>query len=392
MNYNVIYDTIRISELIKEFLKNKSGEMPEELKKWIEESAEHKQLFEKTLNWNLLMKKIEQQQELDMGVEWISLRKKLSKRFSKYSFNRIQIVLAASLSAAIFVISLMVFNPHQPQKAEIPFDGNAILPGKVMATLVTSNKKIDLDSTMVIEVLKGTVVLDKLGKRLYDSEEIGTTKENKLITPRGGEYFIKLEDGTKIWLNSESELIYPEHFNSRFREIKISGEAYIEVAKNPFQPMYVVANNIKVKVLGTAFNISNYKNDTESSIALLEGSVQIESMNGTTLAQLTPNEQIVISNETGEMNVSEFDLQSVMAWRNNQFVFKNELLSSIIRKLERWYNIDISAEESLLKNRYSGMLYRHNTLEPIINILSKTNEMRFFEIYPGKVEIISCKK
>lgn len=213
------------------------------------------------------------------------------------------------------------------------------------------------------------------GKVLYgasrDSKPATSTGMNTLSTPRGRQYKLELQDGTKVWLNAASSITYPTVFDSEERIVKVSGEIYFEVAKNLAAPFKVeLADKTQVEVLGTHFNINAYDNESSFNTTLLEGSVRIRtSMHGSAL--MKPGEQAQV-NGKGIKLVRDVDLENVMAWKNGLFSFSDANLETVMRQLSRWYDLDVLYEGPTPDVEFNGEIDRSLTLSQVLNGLSAT--------------------
>ncbi|WP_293918081.1 MULTISPECIES: FecR family protein [unclassified Sphingobacterium] len=202
-----------------------------------------------------------------------------------------------------------------------------------------------------------------------------STAENGLLTvevPKAGKYKLTLSDGTNVWLNSSSELSYPTVFHSDQRIVKLSGEAYFDVAKDPNRPFRIELNGSVIEVLGTSFNVNAYTD--EISTSLVEGKVKIISGQKETL--LSPGNEALIKG--GEVAVSPADIQKNTAWQRGEFYFDSDNLSEIIKEVARWYDVEIVNAESLIVNTtYKGAISREAKLSEVLNILSSATQRRF---------------
>ena len=194
---------------------------------------------------------------------------------------------------------------------------------------------------------------------------------NIIETPRGGQYQIRLPDGSKVWLNAASKLIYPVSFNGRGqRVVELSGEAYFEIFKNKLQPFVVKSKNQEVTVLGTHFNINSYSDEGSVRTTLLEGSVRVNEVT------LKPNEQSVLVN--GKIAVRQVDPALAVDWKNGQFIFESEPLPSILRRVARWYNVTIIYTNTDKNNTtFSGVVSRADNVSSVLRMLQKTSKIKF---------------
>jgi ferric-dicitrate binding protein FerR (iron transport regulator) len=182
-------------------------------------------------------------------------------------------------------------------------------------------------------------------------------------------YQLILPDRTKVWLNSASTITYPTAFNSKQRNVSITGEAYFEVAKDKERPFHVAVNDMNIEVLGTHFNINSYANETDVKTTLLEGSIKLTTGNYNTV--LKPGEQAQLG-KNGRVNILQSeDMEQVMAWKKGYFNFKNAELPMVMRQLERWYDIDVHYEGEISQRHFQGELPRSMTLQEVLIVLQE---------------------
>jgi len=197
---------------------------------------------------------------------------------------------------------------------------------------------------------------------------------NRVEVPRGGEFSLKLEDGTQVWLNAESELRYPVHFTGKKRVVYLKGEAYFDVAKNPDAAFLVMVDDVVVKVYGTEFNVNAYEPDRIETV-LTRGAVSMK--HGERELMLSPNQKGAYFKTDGSMRVEHVDVLPYIAWKNGDFIFKDESLESIMNKLARWYNLDVFYQnESLKWIRLSGNLKRYKDVRDLFYSFEKISEAR----------------
>jgi len=265
-----------------------------------------------------------------------------------------------------------------------------IAPGGNRATLILANgKKILLDSASngLIAQESGIVISKTAdGQLLYtvsSAESINPLAFNTIVTPKGGQYQVALPDGTKVWLNASSDLKFPAAFGTRGRRVELSGEAYFEVAKNALRPFKVITDKQEVEVLGTHFNINSYADEGNTKTTLLQGSVKVSSPAFQLTKILRPGQQSVVSSQTIE--VKTVDIDEVMGWKNGLFIFNNENLESIMRKVSRWYNVTVEyQDESVKSDAFGGSVSRFGNVSEILRMLEITGNVRF-KITPEKI-------
>lgn len=200
---------------------------------------------------------------------------------------------------------------------------------------------------------------------------------NTLYTPAGQRACLVLQDGTEVWLNAKSKLIYPAQFTGKERRVKVEGEAFFNVAKDSVKPFIVSAMDVDMKVLGTQFNVYCYPDAGYVETSLLEGSVRVffsgKEKEG---ILLKPDQQVTAAN--GKMVVKPIRLNEHFLWRDGVYAFENEPLIDILKKLELYYDVKIIVEDtSMFKETYTGKFRQRDSLDDIFKILQ---QIRSFKI------------
>lgn len=196
---------------------------------------------------------------------------------------------------------------------------------------------------------------------------------NTLSIPAGGYYNVTLSDGTIVWLNAKSSLKYPTEFTGKERIVELNGEGYFEVAHRKNQPFKVISKNQTVEVLGTHFNVNAYQDEQNTTTTLLEGSVKINASGVQKL--LAPNQQAKLSD--GKMTVTSYNANNAIDWVNNDFIFDNENLSSIMKKISRWYNVEVSYPSNLSNLEFTGSISRSKNITQVLKIMELTGMVTF---------------
>lgn len=272
-----------------------------------------------------------------------------------------------------------------------------ITPGKNKATLKLSSGKIisltDIGKGSITEDMGVSISKTEDGQIVYEANEQtdkNKIQNNTISTPSGGQWQIKLPDGTQVWLNALSSLTYPTSFNGKNeRRITLSGEAYFEVSKNEQQPFIVETEKQDVKVLGTHFNVSAYADEPLVKTTLLEGSVQVTQAGNKATYILKPGEQSELSSVG--IKIEEVDAEDAIAWKNGYFIFNNERQESIMQKIARWYDVEVTYADSEAKNvTYLGTVSRFENVSQVLRKFQKTGEVRF-EIDGRKIIVYKAK-
>lgn len=230
-----------------------------------------------------------------------------------------------------------------------------------------------------IELNTATAVTGKnrLVYNSLDSLETGNfqlqPEINKIITSTGGFYSIVLSDGSKVWLNSESQLEYPVFFIGKERRVKLSGEAYFEIAPDAEHPFIVETSGIRTKVLGTSFNIKAYEDENLINTTLFTGKVDVASLKDSTCHTiLRPGKQANWDPTSRQINVQDADLKRVLAWKEGMFAFYREDIKVVTRQIERWYGVKFIYPTDKSKEQYtfSGRFSKDEKLENILRELT----------------------
>lgn len=263
----------------------------------------------------------------------------------------------------------------------------------------TNKATLTLEDGSVITLKKGdslqTQNVKSNGEEIIYKANESNTKDiayNLLTIPRGGQFYVELSDGTKVWLNSDSKLKYPVHFikgNKRQVEL-VYGEAYFDVtpsSKNKGEEFIVLNKSQEVQVLGTEFNIKAYKNELITYTTLVEGKVAVKHENGK--QRLLPNQQMSLDAETKNISIQDVDVYNEISWKDGVFSFERKSLKEIMKVLSRWYDVDVVFENKSLEDvRFFGVLGKDQEIEEILEIIK---EFKIIEEYEIKDKTIILK-
>lgn len=294
-----------------------------------------------------------------------------------YKFWAIRIAATILMCLSIGLIIYRTYTPQSQQKTATNTTRPKVqdfMPGKNKAILTLSNgNEVVLDDTQSGKIAnQGGVTISKLndGQIAYTSADAGQKSTssadqlNTLTIPKGGQYQLTLPDGTFVYLNSASSLTYPAKFAGSERKVTLSGEAYFEVAKNPKMPFIVNVNNKQqIQVLGTHFNIEAYTDERVINTTLLEGSVKILYKNKQTL--LKPG-QVAINNMGADLDVKPADIDEAMAWKNGLFIFNNENITTVMKKISRWYDVEVVFKGNMENMNFLGNYSRTKSLASLL--------------------------
>ncbi len=385
-----------IFNLAKSIAKSIGGDLSEEesqsVKEWGESSIYNSELLRSFKSVENLEDKFASYSKIDWKEDYskfIIKKNKKEKRIKIYSF--LKYAAAIVLPVAITLTFLTIEKPDYSKQLA----STKIETGSSKATLVlASGEKIYLsgDKKNTLQEKDGSLITTDSGVISYKKEKVSRKKEiskpiyNSLNVPRGGEYFLTLADGTKVWVNSETKLKYPVSFSGKQRIVYLTGEAYFDVTKNPEKPFIVVTKDAKIKVLGTSFNVKAYE-ENEIAATLVEGSVSIISPKNKKEIILCPGEQGLIEKNTGNIIKKNVDISLYTAWKDGRFVFRKTKMDDILKTLSRWYDIDIFYQNEEVKNiTFTGNIKRYSDFDNIIDIIETTKRVKFK--VKGKIIIV----
>jgi hypothetical protein len=263
---------------------------------------------------------------------------------------------------------------------------NDIAPGHSGAILTLSNgNKIVLDSLKNgLLANQGNVTILKNGDQISYKDKENSNGEilyNTMTTPKGRQYQLELSDGTRVWLDAASSITYPTAFTGKERKVEITGEVYFEVKtiflssiknqkeKEPFTVVINYSSKAKreIQVLGTHFNVNAYDNENAAKITLLEGMVKV--FNNNTSVTIKPGEQAVMENQGNQMSVVNADVNEAVAWKNGFFSFKNASIETIMRQVERWYDVDVVYNGPKPTDHYGGEVSENVNASEMLKVL-----------------------
>lgn len=281
-------------------------------------------------------------------------------------------------SAYFLFFKKTIPSPQVVEAGTLPDDVQAPQSNKAMVTLA-NGQKVYLDSiNNGALALQGNVKLVKLasGEIVYQSsgEISGQLQYNTLENPKGSKVInMVLIDGTKVWLNAGSSLVYPVVFAGGERKVAITGEAYFEVAKDPTKPFKVFISSLsgkpdgaEIEVLGTHFDVNAYSEEPNIKTTLLEGSVKIKRQNA--VQTLSPGQQAVLT--TGGIKLEKnVDLSQVLAWKDGFFLFNDIDIHALMRQVARWYDVDVNFEGGISAEGYTGKISNDVPLSKLLEAL-----------------------
>lgn len=311
-----------------------------------------------------------------LQASWEEVERKtsaiVSDRNRKMLRKRLVIGLSVAASVAIlFFISFPFF--HKPEDSSFISE----LKKDVMATdslgqiklVLSDNRHVELENDAVINYDKeGSVTINNHSAALADASVKEERKLNHIIVPKGRRTHITLSDGTKMYVNAASHVVYPSVFDAVKREIAVEGEVYLEVAENAKVPFIVQTNGLRVKVLGTVFNVTAYK-ENDISVVLVNGSVEVSSSaKGKML--LSPSQ--MVSLKDGIMKKETVDVTKYICWKDNIMLLDNDPASEVLERLSRYYGVSILYDKNVEDQKLGGKLDLADSIDDVMETIKES--------------------
>ncbi|MGE7775255.1 FecR family protein [Chitinophaga sp. NPDC101104] len=236
---------------------------------------------------------------------------------------------------------------------------------------LANGQQITLDSVQGNIVQQGSLQVSNDSGAVSYQGKTAAPEYHTLYTRKGGQYRLRLPDGTLVWLNAASSITFPTYFDGDTRKVSITGEAYFEVAKNAVQPFIVQVNQMHITVLGTHFNINAYNDEPDAKTTLLEGAVRVTA--GRYMAVLAPGQQARVAKDRPLTIVDDVNVEDVIAWKNGYTVFENADIATIMRQVARWYDVEVVFEGEMPARRFVGGISRNSSLQDVLRLLEFEN-------------------
>ena len=373
---NLLRRRFKIAHLIaEEFAGVITKENQARLEQWRVESPAHAKEYDEIRIYIMTENERRKKEKQTVKNEW--------RKFERVHFRKYVIWRRIGRCAAIMVMPLLVcgyFVSSEWKSSEVTIADNVeIVPGTGRAQLIMADGrflKLEQKEDMKLD-LPGVKVVATGKKIVYRAieEETSTPKVeeyNTLVVPRGGEYMLELSDGTKVWLNSDSELRFPVAFVGDRRSVEIEGEAYFDVAPDKEHPFIVKTSHTSIRVTGTSFNVRAYADEDTESTTLISGTVRINS--GNEEFELVPNQHYTYNKNTGTNTVANVNTDLYTSWESGSFIFLNVPLENVMSYLSKWYGFQYSFEDEAAKQvRIGASLNRYANMNPIIDMITELN-------------------
>ena len=371
-------------EFAKELLRYTRGEFSKEEEKEIE------QVLSEVKEMNTLVEELKDKNRIEHEMHIIAkfdTERALSKLKNRKQVKRRGILswIAAASVVVIAGVSAWILLSQEPDVDNLSVT-EKFESGKAIVTLeMASGLKYRLDTlSSVVRNNRVNVAFDNndgvLKIKEQDSLADGAAKEigyNTINVPNGGTYTVELCDGTKVYLNSGTTLEFPSRFDGKVRSVILKGEAYFDVARNVSKPFVVEVDEMKVKVLGTSFNVKSYVDEPGVYTTLVEGSVAIL-RDGQPEKKIKPGEQAYYNKGVGTLSIAEVDVNEFTSWKDGVFYFKDIALEEILRIVSRWYDLEVFYMNQGAKSViYSGKLPMYSSVEDVLRKFEISGDVRF---------------
>jgi len=374
-----------ISRLIVNYLKGElSVTGTNELNAWLKASERNREWFGQFCEQQKLKEELRAFDTVRSEHIWKKTNKKINEKPNPVRKTHLwpRIGIAAAVAVMISCVALFLYKNHLNKPVTFT---NDIAPGKQGATLtLASGKKINLSdaaSGKLTEQSGVTITKSANGQLVYELKKTnGTTADpgsvNTLSTARGQTYNLRLPDGTLVSLNAASSLTYPASLTEQGkRRVKLEGEAYFQVARDKAHPFIVETDRQQVEVLGTHFNINAYKDEPSTKTTLLEGSVRIAIAPGKEIV-IKPDQQSIVS--ASGIKVIPVIAETYIDWKEGGINFRKENLTSIMRKVSRWYNVEVEYRDKVdPEQTFTGYVTRTGNISAVLDALSKISDLKF---------------
>lgn len=387
--------------LAKSIQNNLSVQEKQILNAWLAESSLHRSFYNKIID----EERIKQKMHSYSGINWeedyhtFIRRKNRQRRIVKIrKLAKYAAILILPLALAVYALFLGV-KPSQQEMLNEFLELHQ--PGSSKARLIDEMGRIyELQDTSNSFVLDSTFNIQNTGQSIRYSSPVKLSMTmlpkleefHTIIVPTGGEYLLEMIDGTKVWLNSESEIKYPKHMIADHRTIELKGEAYFEVAPDPEKPFVVKTEAGVVKVLGTKFNIKAYEGEFNYT-TLVEGSVSLQHRyDDRSLIVLEPGDQAEIIDVNHRIRVKKVKPYDYTAWKDNRLVFNSQRLEDILTIISRWYGADFEIDDELKDITLTADIRKYSQLSTILAYINTSTQAKLqFELVDNTMHIKQAK-
>ncbi|AZS28649.1 FecR family protein [Butyricimonas faecalis] len=384
-------ENCNIDELITRFLASEvTLEELERLDQWLMEDENHLRHFFKCKNLYDAIHPAFSLEDIDEKKAYRKIEGVQNRNRKILHWKSIAAVAIVLFSVALSIFYFSRVNDESLQMRIVKADSSKQTERLVLE--LASGKKIMLDEPGVSEITDNNITVARVEKNAMNYMLQGSERNeeiyHQLRVPRGEEFFLTLSDGTKIWVNADTEVRFPVKFVGNERKIFIKGEAFLEVAKDSVMPFKVVMPNNEVVVLGTSFDVKAYPDEKEDQVTLVSGNISVQSSVTAQNLLLSPGEQVIVDKMNGKMEKRIVDTDLYCSWREGKFIFKSSSLEYILNTLARMYDMNICwQDESLKEVSFSGEIKRYDQIDKLLKMIGLTDDVKF--LIQGKNIIVS---
>ena len=363
----------------------------QELEDWCEETPRNRKLFEQICQEDLFSKERSVYEKVN-DTKAFSVFEKRVRRVSPRSIGNWWKYAAVLLFPILVVGSWRLM--HETEQVSIVASSVApIQPGCSQAVLVLDDgRKVFLkeEEEGVISEDKEITVTGEKDRLVYTSSEgknVDEIRFNELEVPRGGEYKVRLADGTLVYLNSATRMKYPVKFDEKERKVYLSGEAYFEVAKDPERPFFVEMEGVEVRVYGTSFNVNTHQKGNIQTV-LVKGSIGVKVLSSGMESVIRPGQMAEFKQGNTKVDVKDVNVAVYTDWKDGIFRFENQRLEDILTVLSNWYDVDVFYQTASVKElHFSGYMERYKDVSVILEAITLSTGVTFS--IQGKTIVVS---
>lgn len=363
----------------------------QELEDWCEETPRNRKLFEQICQEDLFSKERSVYEKVN-DTKAFSVFEKRVRRVSPRSIGNWWKYAAVLLFPILVVGSWRLM--HETEQVSVVASSVApIQPGCSQAVLVLDDgRKVFLkeEEEGVISEDKEITVTGEKDRLVYTSSEgknVDEIRFNELEVPRGGEYKVRLADGTLVYLNSATRMKYPVKFDEKERKVYLSGEAYFEVAKDPERPFFVEMEGVEVRVYGTSFNVNTHQKGNIQTV-LVKGSIGVKVLSSGMESVIRPGQMAEFKQGNTKVDVKDVNVAVYTDWKDGIFRFENQRLEDILTVLSNWYDVDVFYQTASVKElHFSGYMERYKDVSVILEAITLSTGVTFS--IQGKTIVVS---
>lgn len=313
---------------------------------------------------------------------WNQVGETISQRKQR-SFNTFWIAAAASVTLLLLAgVGYLVFYEDSAQVMQDVASKARDIPTETRLILADERAvSLRKDNSSVVYTQNGALIQVDSSSTI-GQQVAGDQQFNTLIVPYGKRSVLTLSDGTRIWLNSGSKLVYPSHFDKGDREVYLEGQAYFSVTHAENAPFYVHTKDMEVKVLGTEFDVSAYDDDTYTATVLTRGSVELTTQRqgifGSKKTKIIPGTRAVVDQGRAAVQTQQVDVREYVSWKDGYLILNKAPLAEIIKKLSRYYRVDIQLKQPKQADvTFSGTLDLQEDIRDILDAISVSTGLNY---------------